>query len=351
MFLWYNIAMQDIKNLNLKELQELLAAWGENKFHARQIFSWIYQKGAQDFIRMSDLSEGLRKKLENNFSFSALTLSASRKSHDGTEKSLFSLDDGNRIEAVVIPMPGHVTACLSTQVGCKFACRFCASGLSGFKRNLTCGEIISQVLALQNKSGAKRITHLVFMGSGEPLDNYDQVIKTIRVINSKEGLNIGARRMTVSTCGIVPGIKRLAQEKLQIELSVSLHAPDDRLRSQLVPANKKYPLKDLLAACKEYIRATGRQITFEYVLIRGINSDLPKAQKLSTILKDLKLCKVNLIPVNPVKEYGITPPGKLEILLFKDCLFKSGIPVTLRKSRGEDVQAACGQLRSSYEKK
>lgn len=352
--------MQDIKELTLEEVENLLTAWKQEGFHAQQIFSWIYKRGALDFDKMSDLPLGLRKRLKENFYLLNLKLIKKLKSQDDTEKFLFELKDKNLIEAVTIPTEKRITGCISTQVGCKFACRFCASGLLGFKRNLTSGEMIDEVLYLKNNSSGRRLTHLVFMGIGEPLDNYDNVIKAIRIINSRFALNIGARRITISTCGIIPGIKKLQNEGLQVELSISLHAADDKIRSQLLPINKKYPLGDLIQACKEYINRTKRQITFEYVLIKDINSDLPNAQNLSKILKTLRLCKVNLIPVNPVnptparrgwvKELNIEPPNKLEILLFRDYLLKSGINVTLRRPRGQDIEAGCGQLRLRYEK-
>lgn len=299
---------------------------------------------------MSDLPAGLRRRLKDNFYLFGLNLAKKIKSKDGTEKFLFELSDRNYIETVVIPTEKRVTVCISTQAGCKFACAFCASGLLGFKRNLTCAEIIEQILYLKNNCPARRLTHLVFMGIGEPLDNYDNVIRAIRIINSKYSFHIGARRITISTCGIIPGIKRLSEGGLQIELSISLHATDDKTRSQIIPINKRYPLNELIKTCREYIKKTNRQLTFEYILIKGINSDLQNANNLSTILKGLN-CKVNLIPANPVKERHIEPPKKKEILAFKDCLVKQGVNVTLRRPRGQDIEAACGQLRLGYEKK
>ena len=381
--------MNDIKDLTLKELEQILLSWGQESFHAQQIFSWIYKRKAKDFESMSDLSSDLRRHLKENFYLFDLKLARVFRSEDGTEKFLFELKDGNLIEAVTIPTEKRVTGCISTQVGCKFACRFCASGLLGFKRNLTSGEMIEEVLYLnpvrnttaltgenkisngvKNNSLSKKMTHLVFMGIGEPLDNYDNVIKAARIINSPQALNIGARRITISTCGIIPAIRRLAQEDLQIELSISLHAGNDKTRSLLMPINKKYPLRDLIQTSREYIRKTDRQITFEYVLIKGINSDLQNARILSKILKGLNLCKINLIPANPVrntkaiegedkisnganpiKDGNVEPPEKSEILLFRDYLLKSGINVTLRKPRGQDIDAACGQLRLHYEKR
>jgi len=342
--------MQDIKGLDLKELEKILTGWGEQPFHARQIFSWIYKKGALDFEAMSDLPSGLRRSLKESFDILSLKLIQSLKSSDGTKKFLFELKDHNFMEAVIIPAQKRVTGCISTQVGCKFACRFCASGTLGFKRNLTSPEMVEEVLYLKNNSQGRKLTHIVFMGIGEPLDNYDNVIKTIRFINSHHTFNIGARRITISTSGVIPAIKKLSGEGLQIELSVSLHSADDKTRSRLMPINKIYPLKDLISACREYIKKTNRQITFEYVLIKDINSGLPDARNLGKILKGMN-CKANLIPCNVIKELNVQPPQKPEILLFRDCLLKSGINVTLRMPRGEDIEAACGQLRLRYEEK
>lgn len=334
--------MKDLKDFNLDELEAVLRSWGFPTFHARQIFVWVYQKNAHDFGCMSNLPLDLRKRLKETFSILGLREAKRRISGDGTEKFLFALKDKQFVEAVLIPTKTRVTVCISSQVGCKFACRFCASGMMGFKRNLSCAEILGQI---RNKP-----THIVFMGTGEPLDNYDTVLKAIRIINSDYSFNIGARRITISTCGIIPGMKRLAKEGLQVELSVSLHAAEDSLRTRLMPINKKYPLKELMATCEEYIRKTGRQITFEYILMRGINSDLQNAKSLSKILKSLRLCKINLIPANPIEELKIGPPERAEIILFRDHLLKKMIPVTLRRGRGEDIEAACGQLRLRYEK-
>ena len=352
--------MKDIKDLDLKELEDILVSWGERSFHARQILSWIYKKGVTDFAAMSDLPSDLRRRLQENFYILSLKLIKKIKSYDGTEKFLFVLKDKNFIEAVIIPTGKRITGCISTQAGCKFACRFCASGALGFKRNLTSPEMLEEVLYLKNNSLGDKLTHLVFMGIGEPLDNYDNVLRAIRMINSPHAFNIGARRITLSTSGVIPAIKKLSGEGLQIELSVSLHAADDKTRARLMPINRIYPLKDLIAACREYISKTNRQITFEYVLIKDINSGLQDALKLSKILKGLN-CKVNLIPcnaINPaparrggVEELQVQPPEKSEILLFRDYLLKSGINVTLRRPRGEDIEAACGQLRLRYEEK
>ena len=244
--------MQDIKDFNLLGLEQLLLSWKSNSYHAKQIFSWIYQKGARDFNQMSDLPLDLRKRLKENFYLFGFDLAKLLSSRDGTEKFLFALKDKNFIEAVSIPAEERITGCISTQAGCKFGCYFCASGTLGFKRNLTSGEILEEVLYLKNNSKAKKITHLVFMGTGEPLDNYDHVLAAIKIINSPDAFNIGARRITISTCGIIPAIKKLSKEGLQIELSISLHAADDKTRSRLLPINKKYPLLGLMVACHEF---------------------------------------------------------------------------------------------------
>ncbi len=342
--------MQDIKELNIKELEAKLFAWSEPKYRAKQIFTWIYKKGAYEFNMMSDLPVGLRKKLVDEFFILDLKLADLQSSADGTTKFLFELKDNSFVEAVSIPAAKRITGCISTQVGCKFGCRFCASGLKGFKRNLSCGEILDEVLYLKNNVSAGELTHIVFMGTGEPLDNYEALLKSIRLINSPEGFNIGARRITISTCGLIPAIERLQQEDLQFELSVSLHAPDDRTRSEIMPVNNKYHLKDLIQACKEYMVKTNRQVTFEYILVKGFNADIVAADKLILLLKDLRLAKVNLIPVNPIPELNIFAPGSAQIDKFKEHLFKGGLNITLRRERGQDISAACGQLRLRHEK-
>ncbi|MFZ2603825.1 MAG: 23S rRNA (adenine(2503)-C(2))-methyltransferase RlmN [Candidatus Omnitrophota bacterium] len=341
--------IKDIKDFSPKELESILIGLGHEAFHAGQIFSWIYKKQVSDFSLMSDLPEGLREKLKEEFSLTNLKPIKVLKSSDGTEKFLFELKDKNFIEAVSIPAKDRVTGCVSAQVGCKYSCRFCASGMLGFKRNLTSGEILDESLYLKNKSSTKKLTHIVFMGTGEPFDNYDNVLKAIRIINSPLGLNIGARRITISTAGIVPAIEKLSCEGLQVELSVSLHAADDATRDKIMPINKIYPLELLIPACRGYFKKTNRQITFEYILFKNLNSDLQNAKNLCKILKGMD-AKVNLIPANPVKELKIEPPQKKDILLFKDALSGSGINVILRKPRGQDIEAACGQLRLKYEK-
>jgi 23S rRNA (adenine2503-C2)-methyltransferase len=341
--------MNDIKNYSLQELTEIIRKFKFPAYQAGNIFAWLYQKGATEFSSMTNIPQRLRQELEKVFCIGSIIQNDLRVSSDGTKKFLFGLGDGQSVEGVMIPAQSRRTACISTQAGCLFACRFCASGVKGFIRNLTCSEILQQVQAIQQSVLPVALTHVVFMGAGEPLDNYDAVLKSIRILNAKEGFSIGARRITISTCGLVPGIRRLQEEGLQIELSVSLHAANDETRSGLMPVNLKYPLKVLLEACRQYIRQTNRQITFEYILAKDINCDLKNARQLSIILRGL-LCKVNLIPCNPVRQCGIQPPEAGQIARFKEHLLKQGIVATVRRSRGEDIEAACGQLRLRYEK-
>jgi 23S rRNA (adenine2503-C2)-methyltransferase len=334
----------DLKNLTLAELEEILNSWSQPHYRARQIFAWVYKKRIEDFDFMSDLSQDLRERLKKTFNIGKLRPLKQDVSEDGTRKFLFELEDGNRIETVFIPVGPRRTLCLSTQVGCRFSCRFCLSGLGGFIRNLSPAEIIGQLLQTGDLLGL-RATHLVFMGIGEPLDNYENVFKAIRILNSPSGLNIGARRMTISTCGIIPGIERMRKENLQVELAVSLHAADDKTRNRLMPAiNRRYPIEELMQAIRKYIKYTKRQVTFEYILISRQNSSIQDARDLVRLLKGLN-CKVNLIPYNSAQEFPFKPPAKLEILIFRRFLSHRGINVTIRTPRGKDIQAACGQLR------
>ena len=341
--------MNDIRDYSLEELEELFKNWQEPPYHARQVFSWIYQKGIYSFDMMSNLSLEARKKLKENLCFKNPKLVELRESLDGTKKFLFGLEDGNLIESVMIPQKGRNSVCLSTQAGCKYGCRFCASGLLGFKRNLSAWEIIAQLIEINRSmrphpGGEGKVTHIVFMGTGEPLDNYDNVLKAIRITNAKDGLSIGARRITISTAGVIPGIERLAKEGMQVELSVSLHGADDKTRSALMPINRKYPLKDLIPACKKYALSTRRQVTFEYVLIKDVNCSVRDAGNLAKLLRGW-IAKVNLLIYNPIKELVFKAPCDEEISAFKQMLQKEGIAVTSRKPRGRDIEGACGQLR------
>ncbi|MFA5089027.1 MAG: 23S rRNA (adenine(2503)-C(2))-methyltransferase RlmN [Candidatus Omnitrophota bacterium] len=337
---------RDIQDLSFVELSGYFCSRCQESFRAKQIFEWLYQKGAGTFADMTNLPQGLRDQLEKDFSFNAAKVIEERLACDGTKKILFSLTDKEKIETVLIPAARRMTACLSTQVGCKFGCQFCASGIGGFKRNLSCSEILSQVLYARQAALPVVLSHIVFMGIGEPLDNYDNVLKAIRIINSPEALGIAARRITISTCGLVPEMKRLAQEGLQIELSVSLHGYDQTSRDLLMPVSRKYPLADLMAACREHIKKTRRQITFEYILLEGVTCHEKAAKALASLLKGM-LCKVNLIAYNPVSEFARQCPSPADMMAFKNKLSRLGIHSTIRMPRGQDVSAACGQLRRS----
>ena len=338
-----------IAGMELPGFRAELERRGEPGFRAAQVFSWIYKRGALEFGKMTDLPAALRARLEQDYTVTDLSLRQAQESADGTRKLLLALADGNLVEAVGIPTEKRLTGCISSQAGCKYACGFCASGKAGFKRDLIRGDIIGEVLFLRSAFPDKELSHIVFMGTGEPLDNYDNVLAAIRLINSPDGLGIGARRITISTCGLVPAIRRLAGEGLQVELSVSLHAADDAVRGRIMPVNKKYPLSQLIPACREYAAATKRQVTFEYILIEGVNSDLQNARRLGTIMRDFN-SKVNIIPFNPVDGQPWRAPAASRVRAFRDALMRTGVPVTVRAPRGQDIDAACGQLRLRHEK-
>ncbi|MFH0754266.1 MAG: 23S rRNA (adenine(2503)-C(2))-methyltransferase RlmN [Candidatus Omnitrophota bacterium] len=335
----------DVCGVTRVELEERFKSCGEPAYRAAQVFDWIYKKLAFSWEEMTSLPKSLREKLAVEIPFPVLIEKDVCVSEDGTRKFLFALVDGQLIETVYIPTEKRATLCISSQAGCKYACRFCASGLGGFKRQLSVGEIIGQVLwAMKKCQDMGQVTHIVFMGVGEPLDNYDQVIKAVGLLNAPEGFQIAARRITISTCGLVEGIRRLSDEGLQIELSVSLHASEDGLRSQLMPVNRKYPLRELIAATRAYADKTDRQVTFEYILIKDLTCTQQAVRELEMLLKGW-LCKINLIAYNPVGEFSYHPPSKEEIIRFKSALESKGIITTWRTPRGKDIAAACGQLR------
>jgi 23S rRNA (adenine2503-C2)-methyltransferase len=337
----------DIKNLSKVELEKSLEDMGAEAYRSGQIFRWLYRFGAKSFDDMTDIPAALRDRLKARFHVTRLAILDSRSSAaDGTTKYLFKLEDGNAIETVFLPEPKRTTLCLSSQVGCKFSCSFCASAPFGFARNLKSSEILDEVLAVQAINPSAQITNLVFMGIGEPLDNYDNVMRAIRIFNDKDAFNIGARKMTISTCGLIPGMKKLAAENLQVELSVSLHSADEEVRSKIVPINKRYPLKDLIAYCREYTQKTHRIITFEYVMIKGANSSRADALKLAGLLKGMH-CKVNTISYNKIKAIDYDEPHPRDVRVFMDALEAGGINAIHRKSKGEDIDAGCGQLRIS----
>lgn len=337
----------DIKSLSRRELEGLIAGLGGERYRAGQIYRWLYARGARSFDDMTDLNASLREKLKAKCRITHVTLLDSRRSpSDGTAKYLFKLGDSNTIETVFIPEKDRNTICLSSQVGCKFGCLFCASAPFGFVRNLKVSEMLDEVLFVKSHHPDSRITNIVFMGIGEPFDNYDNVMDAIRMLNDRDAFDIGARKITVSTCGIIPAMQRFAKEGLQVELSVSLHAADNATRSKLVPVNRKYPLSDLIDACREYVEATNRIITFEYVLIEGMNASEKDARNLARLLKGMK-CKVNAIAYNQIKARGYSAPSAKTAALFMKTLKGCGVNAMLRKSRGEDIDAGCGQLRIS----
>lgn len=336
-----------IKDLSKPELQDALKEAGSQPYRARQIFRWLYRSAVRSFDDMTDIPASVRLALDSKFriSFHEL-LDAKRSLSDETTKYLFKLDDGNTVETVLLPERERNAVCLSSQVGCKFACNFCASSSLGFMRNLSCSEIVDEVIFIKNTNPGIKITNLVFMGIGEPLDNYENVMKAVRIFNDKDAFNIGARRITLSTCGVAPGIERLAKEGLQIELSVSLHAANDAARSRLLPVNNRYGLKILMEACKNYIRDTNRIITFEYVLLKGVNSSKEDAIGLVKLLKGIK-CKVNAISYNRIPGKPYEEPPDADIRIFMKTLESGGVNATHRKPKGEDIDAGCGQLRIS----
>lgn len=342
----------------------LLAERGIRAFRADQILQALYRDWIQSWDEATTLPKDLRAELAREFPLAVPEVLASERAEDGTTKLLLGLADGSSVETVVIPAtsakapagrPGRLTQCISSQVGCAMGCAFCASGAKGLVRSLSSDEIVAQVMCAQHlfatpenkrQGSGLCLTNLVVMGMGEPFANYDETMRALKILNAGKGPNLGARHITLSTCGVVPGFKRLAAEGLQFELSVSLHAPNDELRSQLMPVNRRWPIDELLAACREYTRETGRVITFEYTLVKGLNDSRACAEELVRRLKTLPSCKVNLIPLSPVDHRpDLATPDEATQLAFLDVLMKARIQTMLRRSRGKDVAAACGQLR------
>jgi len=342
-----NISLKALNNLTFDELIEELLARNIPRFRAEQIFKWVHQKGVSDIDEMQNIPKSLKEQLTNEFRLLKGSIVDKRVSEiDGTIKYLISLDDGNIVESVLMRYQHGISACISSQVGCRMACSFCASTIGGLIRNLTAGEIEMQLLLMQRDVN-ERISNIVMMGSGEPLDNFDNVVGFLDIVNDKNGLNIGYRHLTISTCGIVPNIYRLADMKLPITLALSLHGPNDEIRSNIMPVSKKYAVKDVIDACKYYVKQTKRRITFEYALIKGVNDSEAHARQLSVLLRG-GLFHVNIIPVNKVSEAGFEKPAAKSIENFKSILLKSGIETTQRREMGADINAACGQLRKSY---
>lgn len=329
-----------------------LVEWCENnnqkKFRAKQLFSWLYQKRVTSFSEMSDLSKDFRELLESSFTMSSITLKEKHVAADSTTKYLFELEDGLLVETVLMHHDYGKSVCVSSQIGCNMGCKFCASGLLKKQRNVTAGEMVQQVLFVQHELDklSERVSSIVVMGIGEPFDNYDHVLNFLKTINSDLGLAIGSRKLTISTCGIISGIQRLADEEMQINLAVSLHAPNDKLRSILMPINQAHPIAELMDALDGYYKKTNRRITYEYILLEGINDGLNHANQLADLITGQN-AYVNLIPYNPVKEQPFDRTPLKVALAFYSQLKKRGIQTTLRAEHGTDINAACGQLRSS----
>lgn len=338
---------ESIYSLQPHQLEEWLKENGEKPFRAAQIFDWLYNKRVKTFEEMSNLSKGLREKLTANFALSTLSTIIKQESKDGTIKFLFQLQDGYSIETVLMRHEYGNSVCVTTQVGCRIGCTFCASTLGGLKRHLLAGEIVEQVVKVQQTLDelGERVSHIVIMGIGEPFDNYDAMMNFLKVINHEKGLNIGARHITVSTSGIVPKIYQFADEQLQINFAVSLHAPNQEARQKLMPIARAYKLEELMEAVRYYTKKTGRRVSFEYGLMSGENDSVEIAEELSALIKGIK-CHVNLIPVNYVPERDYVRTSRSQIFAFEKTLKKNGINVTIRREQGSDIAAACGQLRA-----
>lgn len=334
----------DIKSLTLTELRTVTAEMGLPKFRAGQIYSWLHSKRISTFDEMSDLSASLRGQLDEKFYINTVRIKKKLVSAiDGTVKYLYELRDGNCVEAVLMHYHHGTSLCISSQVGCRMGCKFCASTLAGCVRNLTASEMLDEVYTAQADSG-ERVDGVVMMGIGEPLDNFEQVMKFLEILSSPEGLNLSLRHVSLSTCGLVDQIRELARRKLQLTLSVSLHAPNDEIRSRSMPINRKYNVEELLKACRDYFAITGRRISFEYALIAGVNDSPENAAELASRLKGMG-AHVNLIPVNPVEETGFRRGDRAAIERFRDRLEQLGVNATIRRELGSDISAACGQLR------
>ena len=339
---------ENIKNMTQAEIQSILKEMGEPAFRAKQIFTWLH-KGARSFDDMSNLSKNLRARLDEAYYITVPVVERKQTSaKDGTIKYLWRLRDGNCVETVLMRYRHGNTVCISSEVGCPMGCAFCASTLGGLVRRLEASEMLDQVLFTQLDSGVP-ISNIVLMGIGEPLNNYDNVLRFLRLVNDEQGMNIGMRHISLSTCGLVPEINRLAEENLQLTLSVSLHAPVDEVRNTIMPVNKKYPVAELMQACRDYFAKTGRRISFEYAMIRDVSDTPEMANHLIRLLKGMQ-AHVNLIPLNHVEESPLLPSTRQSVAAFQAALGQAGITATVRRSLGGDIDASCGQLRRKYEK-
>ena len=335
--------MKNIKDYNLEELKEELTKLEEKPFRAEQIFKWLFVDKVKSFNEMTNLSLNLREKLKQNYDICNFEIVRKLESKDGTKKYLFGLNDGNAIESVLMEYHFGKTVCVSSQIGCKMGCKFCASTGIPFVRNLTSGEIVEQILAIEQDIEDK-ISNVVFMGIGEPFDNYDNVINAIKILNNQKGLNIGARHISISTSGVVPSIYRFADEKVQCTLSISLHSANNKTRSSMMPINNAYNIQELIKACKYYIEKTNKRISFEYALAKDNNDNQKDADELVELLQGM-LCHVNLIPINKIENGKYIKSSNENIIKFRDYLNSKGITATIRRELGSDIEAACGQLR------
>ena len=340
----------DIKSMTMPQLKAVMEELGEKPFRAKQLYEWFHQKRVWNYEEMTNLSKGLREQLSVKYPLKPIEVVQVQTSKiDGTQKYLFRLGDGNVIESVLMKYKHGNSVCISSQVGCRMGCRFCASTLDGLTRNLLPSEMLEQIYRIQEISG-ERVSNIVIMGTGEPMDNYDNVVQFLHMVSDELGICISQRNITVSTCGLVPRIRQLAEEQLQITLALSLHAPNDEKRQELMPIARKYTLEEVLDACRYYFEKTGRRLTFEYSLVGGVNDFQEDAKQLSGLLKGLN-CHVNLIPVNPIKERNYRKSNREVIENFKIKLEKYGINVTIRREMGSDIDGACGQLRKRYMEK
>ncbi len=338
--------LKDIKSMYESELKEEFTQMGEPTYRAKQVYQWLHQSGVKSFDEMTNISKVLRQKLIENYYISSATIEKKLVSdYDDTKKYLFSFHDGETVESVLMSYHHGITSCISTQAGCKMGCTFCATGQGGFSRNLTASEMLAQLQAEQQDNNI-RISNIVLMGMGEPLDNFDNVVRFLHLVSSEKGMNIGMRHISLSTCGLVPKIYELADMKLQLTLSVSLHAPNNQIRSRTMPVNRKYSIDELLEACRYYIKQTNRRISFEYAMIDGVNDSDASARELASKLEGM-LCHVNLIPVNTVGGTGYQKSKRERMKSFIHILEKSGITATVRRTLGSDINASCGQLRRS----
>lgn len=336
----------NLKDMLPEEIARLSEDMGEQKYRGKQIFKWIY-RNVESIDQMSDLPLKFREALKSKAYIGRVLIAKKLvSSNDKTVKYLLRLEDGNVVESVLMEYSFGLSACISTQVGCRMGCSFCASTIGGMVRSLTAGEMVDEVMAMERDSKC-RISNIVLMGSGEPLDNFDNVIKFLKIINHNDGLNIGMRHITISTCGLVPEIIRLSKLNLQITLAISLHAPNDEIRKEIMPVANRYSINEVMNACSEYIKTTNKRITFEYSLIRGLNDSTDCARQLSVLLKGM-LCNVNLIPINEIKEREYRKSSREIIDNFKKILSLNGIEATVRRELGADINAACGQLRKNY---